>query len=219
MPPSLDPPLDPVELRVLGSLLEKEITTPEYYPLSLNALTNACNQKSNREPVVDYSDGDVQDALERLKARGLAFARTGAGSRVEKYGHRLQEQFNFPRGELAVLGVLMLRGPQTPGELRGRSERMHRFNDLEQVERALRALEDYQGRRLVQELAREAGSREPRWAQLLSGEPQFVPAGEASTSENIGRADRIAALESELARLREEFDAFRREYEAFRAQF
>ena len=159
MPAELSPPLDFMELRVLAALLEKEITTPEYYPLSLNALTNACNQKTNREPVSNFSDDEVRDALERLRHRGLSFVRTGAGSRVEKFGSRLQEQLNFGRAELAVLTELMLRGPQTVGELRTRAERMHRFDDLDQVERALLSLTEWQGKTLVTQLPRQPGTK------------------------------------------------------------
>jgi uncharacterized protein len=213
----LQPPLDAVEVRVLGALIEKEITTPEYYPLSLNALTNACNQKNNRNPVVSYTDEDVREALERLRHRGLAFVRTGAGSRVEKFGERLQEQFNFGRREIAVLDVLMVRGPSTLGELRTSGARMHNFDDLEAVERTLQALTEWQGQAFVVQLPRSVGTKEPRWAHLLSGEPAAT-AGEA-TSESAGpRADRIGALEEELSRLREEFESLRAEFAAFRRQ-
>lgn len=209
MPVQLQPPLDPVEIRVLGALAEKEITTPEYYPLSLNALTNACNQKSNREPVVSYEDDDVRDAIERLRHRGLAFVRTGAGSRVEKFGHRLSEQMNLGRRELAVLTVLMLRGPQTLGELRDRTERMHRFDDLDAVERTLQSLGSWDGQELARQLSRQPGTKEPRYGHLLAGEPAMPEAAAAPA----GREDRIAALEAEVARLRQEFDDFRRRFE------
>ena len=126
--------LHPVEVRVLGSLLEKEITTPEYYPLSLNALVNACNQKSNRDPAVSYDDATVEHALSTLRDKGLLLAISGSGSRVQKYGHRISEKLNLGRPELAVLCELMLRGPQTLGELRTRAERMHPFDDLDQVQ-------------------------------------------------------------------------------------
>ena len=126
--------LDAVEARVLGALIEKDLTTPEYYPLSLNALTNACNQKTNREPVTNYDDATVAAAIERLRSERMAAAVTGAGSRVEKYAHRLADNFNFSERELAILAVLLLRGPQTPGELRQRADRMHSFDDLEAVE-------------------------------------------------------------------------------------
>jgi len=132
--------LQPTEVRVLGALVEKEITTPEYYPLTLNALVNACNQKSSREPVVNYGEDTVSQALTLLRNKGLSLRITGAGHRVEKYGHTLGEKLNLGRREVALLCVLMLRGPQTVGELRGRTERMHNFEDLEEVERCLEAL-------------------------------------------------------------------------------
>src|SRR5579863_10530642 len=133
--------LHPTEVRVLGALLEKEITTPEYYPLTVNALQNACNQKSSREPVVNYNEEAVTEALAALQYKGLVMKISGAGHRVEKYAHRLGEVLNLGRRELALLCVLMLRGPQTTGELRGRTERMHDFADLEEVERVLETLE------------------------------------------------------------------------------
>src|ERR1700742_70466 len=132
--------LSPVAARVLGSLVEKDITTPDYYPLSLNALVNACNQKNNRDPVTSLDEGKVREALSSLQEKRLAGPASGADSRVTKYEHRLQEVYNFDRREMAVLCVLLLRGPQTPGELRGRTERMHRFEDLDQVQAALQKL-------------------------------------------------------------------------------
>src|SRR5580693_5596557 len=152
--------LHPVEVRVLGALVEKDMATPEYYPLTLNSLQNACNQKSSREPVVHYDEETVAQALELLKNKGLAVRISGAGHRVEKFGHRLGEKMNLGRRELALLCVLMLRGPQTVGELRGRTERMHDFNDLEEVERVLETLEKSE---LVARASRG------RWVQLLGG--------------------------------------------------
>src|SRR5690242_5281979 len=158
------------EVRVLGSLLEKEVTTPEYYPLSLNALVNACNQKSNRDPVVSYDEDIVERALEGLRAKGLAVRITG-DSRVPKHGQRFTEALNLGRREAALLCVLMLRGPQTAGELRGRAERMYAFEDLEGVETTLQHLAD-EG--MVKKLPRQAGSREPRHAHLLSGDVEVA---------------------------------------------
>ena len=132
--------LNPVETRILGALLEKDLATPEYYPLTLHSLQAACNQKSNREPVVDYDEDTVFQAIQLLNGKGFVVRVTGAGHRVDKYGHRLGEKLNLGRRELALLSVLMLRGPQTVGELRGRAERMHDFTDLEEVERCLEAL-------------------------------------------------------------------------------
>src|SRR3989442_549402 len=153
--------LTETEIRVLGSLLEKDITTPEYYPLTLNALVNACNQKSSREPVVHYDEQTVEQALEMLQSKRLATRLSGPGHRVEKFGHRLGEQLNLGRREVALLCVLMLRGPQTIGELRGRTERMHDFADLDEVTRVLESL----AARQPEPLARE-GSR-GRWLHLL----------------------------------------------------
>lgn len=206
MPAEMQPPLEPDELRVLATLAEKEIATPEYYPLSLNALTAACNQKTNRDPVTAFPDDEVREVLERLRHRGLAFARTGAGSRVEKFGSRLQEQFNFGRGELAIIIELMLRGPQTVNEIRARAERMHRFDDTDQVEHALHGLA---GRAFVKQLSRQPGIKEPRWAQLLSGEP--VDGGTTSASERSlpAREDRLAKLETQVTQLTAEVATLR----------
>ncbi|HLH16519.1 MAG TPA: YceH family protein [Bryobacteraceae bacterium] len=214
-PPQIDFQLDAAEARVLGSLLEKEIATPEYYPLSLNALVNACNQKSNRDPVVAYEDGIVEDALESLRAKGLALRSTGKDSRVPKHAQRFTEKFNMGRREAAVLCVLLLRGPQTSGELRGRTERLYAFDDLEAVEATLRHLAEAG---FVRQLPRQAGFKEPRWAHLLSGEPpeaaeesRAEPAAEPVHSRPL--ADRVAQLEAELAGLRSEFEDFRRRFE------
>jgi uncharacterized protein len=196
--------LSPVEARVLGSLVEKENTTPEYYPLSLNALVNACNQKNNREPVLQLTEDEVRPALHRLQDQGLAAA--VHDSRVTKYEHHLQEVFNFTRGETAVVCVLLLRGAQTPGELRSRTERMHPFVDLSEVVSTLDKLAQ-RDPALVTSLPRQPGSREIRYAHLLSGPPdlsaQPTPAAEAP-ARGSADADRLAHLESEVASLREE---------------
>src|ERR1035437_5513317 len=171
----MDWQLDAVELRGLGVLLEKEIATPEYYPLSLNALVNACNQKSNREPVVSYDDDTVEDALERLRNKGLSVRITGRDSRVPKHEQRFTEKFNLGRREAAVMCMLMLRGPQTVGELRGRTERLFTFDDLEAVEATLTRLAEME---FVKQLPRRTGFKEPRWAQLLAGNVQEEAASE-----------------------------------------
>src|ERR1700691_6556127 len=160
----MDLSLDADEVRVLGSLLEKEITTPEYYPLSLNALLNACNQKSNRDPIVHFDEETVERALYTLRDKGLALNITGAGSRVPKFGHRLSEKLNLGRRELAILCELMVRGPQTLGELRTRAERMHHFDEIGEVETVLDRMPE-----LVTKLPRRPGEKEARYAQLLSG--------------------------------------------------
>lgn len=195
--------LHPIEVRVLGALLEKDLATPEYYPLTLNALQNACNQKSSRDPVVQYDESTVSEALELLKNKGLAVRISGAGHRVDKFGHRLGEKLNLGRRELALLCILMLRGPQTVGELRGRTERMHDFADMEEVEHVLNHLAS-----LPEPLVARASRG--RWVHLFSGEPGLSaePAlAPASPLEERVAAlepliERVAALERELAELK-----------------
>jgi uncharacterized protein YceH (UPF0502 family) len=207
--------LDPPEVRVLGSLLEKEITTPEYYPLSLNALVNACNQKSNRDPMVHYDEETVEDALERLRDKGLLTTVTGAGSRVPKYGHRISDKLNLGRRELAILCELMLRGPQTLGELRGRTERLHKFGETSEVESVIEHMAE-----LVVKLPRRPGEKEVRYAHLLSGEITAVQSGEENPREEPSpRQERIAALESDVALLRAEMEALKQQFAEFRKQF
>lgn len=196
---------------MLGGLLEKEIATPDYYPLSLNALVNACNQKSNREPVVSYDEDTVERALEGLRAKGLAVRITGGDSRVPKHGQRFTEKLNLGRREAALLCVLMLRGAQTVGELRGRAERLYAFDDLEGVESTLNHLAE---QALVAKLPRQSGSREARYAHLLAGEIEVAePPQPAAVSGGPAPDDRIAALENEFAQLRREFDEFRKRFE------
>jgi uncharacterized protein len=193
--------LSPVAARVLGSLVEKEITTPEYYPLSLNALMNACNQKNNREPVTKLDEDEIRQALHRLEDDGLAGAAHASESRVAKYEHRMQEVFNFTRGEIAVICVLLLRGPQTPGELRGRTERMHRFEELSDVQSTLQKLMQREPP-LVTVLPRQPGTKEVRYAHLLSGEViEDVPSARAA-DETGGLEAEVAALRQEVAELR-----------------
>ena len=196
--------LTPVEVRVLGALIEKDLTTPEYYPLSLNALTNACNQKSSRDPVVAYDDGTVEDAIESLREKGFSRVVTGAGSRVSKYGHRLSEDptLNLGRRELPLLCVLMLRGFQTLGELRGRTERMYEFSDTEEVERVLQSMDQW-----VTKLPHLPGTKEARYAHLMSGPVEIdVASGVAVGPAVAHRGDRIDALELEVSELRREIE-------------
>src|SRR5712672_1368375 len=195
--------LTETEVRVLGSLIEKDITTPEYYPLSLNALVNACNQKSNRDPFMQLDENAVREALTGLQERRMAGPAGGADSRVTKYEHRLQEVFNFTRPEIAVLCILLLRGPQTPGELRGRTERMHRFEALEDVQSALQKLMQREPP-IVKVLPRQPGTKESRYAHLLAGDVVEVETpGKASAAGERDSADaeRIARLEEEVAEL------------------
>jgi len=198
-------PLHPIEVRVLGSLLEKDLTTPEYYPLTLNALQNACNQKSSREPIVNYDETTVAQGLELLRQKQLVLKVSGAGHRVEKYAHRLGETLNLGRRELALLAVLMLRGPQTVGELRGRTERMHPFEDMEEVERVLESL----AAREPDPLA--APASRGRWRHLWSSaEAEDEPESVAPRPSLEGR---VSALEREIDELKRQLESFRRQFE------
>ncbi|HEY1677090.1 MAG TPA: DUF480 domain-containing protein [Candidatus Sulfotelmatobacter sp.] len=214
--------LTAIETRVLGSLIEKDITTPDYYPLSLNALVNACNQKNNRDPVMTLDEPAVRDALSTLQEKRLAGPAGGADSRVTKFEHRLQEVFNFDRREIAVLCVLLLRGPQTPGELRSRTDRMYHFEALEEVVSTLDRLAQREPP-LTRVLPRQPGTKESRYMHLFSGEPleaenverALMPAALPTNSA----ADRIAALEQEVVSLRSELNEVQQQLAAFRKQF
>lgn len=213
--------LNAAEARVLGALIEKDITTPEYYPLSLNALMNACNQKSNREPVMNLNEESVRNALRGLEKDGLAGPADTFDSRVKKYEHRAQEVFNFDRRETAVLCVLLLRGPQTPGELRGRSERLHKFDELGEVESTLQKLMKREPP-LAKVLPRQPGTKEARYAHLLSGEvfiaqPEIT--GTAADVATSSERDRIGHLEGELSDLRSQISDLQRQFADFRKQF
>jgi uncharacterized protein YceH (UPF0502 family) len=216
----MDIVLNEVETRVLGSLVEKDVTTPDYYPLSLNALINACNQKNNRDPVMNLNEDAVRQALDTLQAKRLAGPTSSADSRVTKYEHRLQEVFNFTRGETAVLCVLFLRGPQTPGELRGRSERMHRFEDLTEVQSTLQRLMQREPP-LVRVLPRQPGTKESRYRHLLAGDVEDVADVAEPSTAYIPSADgnRIARLEDEVADLRREVADLKQQLANFRKQF
>jgi hypothetical protein len=218
----MDPVLDLVETRVLGALIEKEITTPDYYPLSLNALVNACNQKSNRDPVMELDEAAVRAALRTLDEKVLARSAVAGDSRVAKYEHQFQEAFNFTRPEIAILCELMLRGPQTPGELRGRASRLHPFEDLSVVLSTLQRLM-HREPPLVKLLARQPGTKEARYAQLLSGdveEPTAQSPDEAAPAPVRAAADgRIAELEQEIGALRSEIADLKRQFADFRRQF
>jgi len=241
--------LTPIEARVLGALIEKEITTPEYYPLSLNSLTNACNQKSNRDPVLQLEEHEVRRALNNLESQCLV--RSVGDSRVTKFEHRLQDQFNFYRPEIAILCEVLVRGPQTPGELRTRASRMHPFDDLESVHSALQRLAKREPP-MVTALPREHGRKEPRYAHLLgdrvsgfvlanpamNSSPLDAAAAEAASAESAQAAaaesaahsrghastpsqqsDRVAALTEEVAKLRAEVADLQSQFAAFRKQF
>lgn len=209
-------PLHPIEVRVLGSLLEKDITTPEYYPLTLRALVQACNQKNSREPVVNYDDATVLKALALLRGKGLATRLSGPGHRVEKFGHQLSDRLNLGRRELALLAVLMLRGEQPVGLLRDRCERYYDFADLDEMESGLEALAKRAPDPLVVQ------TRRNRWTHLLCGAPVLAEEAaphptdmeeERRPANSNGLAERLEALEQEVAALREELSEFRRKFE------
>ncbi len=219
----MDTILSDVEARILGCLIEKETTTPDYYPLTLNSLVNACNQKSNRSPVVSYEETSVVRGLDSLQDKGLSEKIYKADSRVPKYGHLFMKKLNLSRSEVAVLCVLMLRGPQTTGEIRGRSERIHKFNDLGEVENVLDELMNKEHPMTIK-LPRQAGRKESRYMHLLSGEPDITespaslpeePAARQVRSEN----ERIAKLEDELENLRKEFETLKQEFNDLKSQF
>jgi uncharacterized protein len=218
--------LTSVETRVLGALIEKEITTPEYYPLSLNALTNACNQKSNREPVMQLEEQEIRKALIHLESQSLV--RSIAESRATKFEHRLQDAFNFYRPEVAIVCELLLRGPQTPGELRTRASRMHPFEDLESVHSALQRLSKREPP-LVTVLPRQSGTKEARYAHLMGDAAPTVAAAPSGRNDETAQpvsmaahaqnAPDVGALASEVAQLRAEVADLRAELTTFRKQF
>ena len=199
---------DAIELRVLGCLLEKQRTTPDQYPLSLNALRLACNQTTNRDPVVFYDEGEIHDALQRLARRGWTRLASGAGSRAAKHRQLFDTEVGLAADEVAVLCVLMLRGPQTPGELKQRTERLHRLGTLDDVHQTLDTLA---GRELVERLERRPGQKEERYRQLLGGDSSEEHADEAAPvrTAELGLEARVAALETELRHVRETLDSLK----------
>jgi uncharacterized protein len=214
--------LNDIEVRVLGSLIEKEMSTPEYYPLTLNALTNACNQKSNRDPVMALEEAEVVRALDSLRQKGLAM-QAAESSRVPRYAHALEAKLRLEPEELAIVCELLVRGPQTVGELRGRAERMYSFTDLSEVEQILADLSERQPP-LVVKLPRQPGRKEPRLTHLLSGAPELseeMPsaAPEAARRQVMAENERIAALEQEVTELRTQVAELQRLFAEFRAQF
>ena len=221
----MEPLLNEIEVRILGSLIEKQITTPDYYPLTLNSLVTACNQKSNRFPVVEFGEKSVVRALESLRDRGLVRMVSGADMRVPKYYHLCVESFDLTPPQLAAICILMLRGPQTVGEIRGRTGRLYDFSNLAEVEETLRELSRQGPGALVVQLERQPGRKEVRYAHLLAGEPSLVSEEESEGPiEPLAREvqdenARIAALESEVAALRGEVEVLRRAFEEFKGQF
>ncbi|MCC5806165.1 MAG: YceH family protein [Opitutales bacterium] len=224
-------PLAAVELRVLGALMEKSVTTPEYYPMTLNSLLAACNQRTSREPVTDFGEDEVTDALDVLRAKGFVRRVDMAGARAPKFRHIADEALELDRPSYALLTVLFLRGPQTPGQLRARTERLHAFRDVGAVQEALEAMQDREAEphELVCALPRRAGSKEIRYAQVLGGptdeggveeggvadEPATADAG----NSGIGRGSRIEALEARVQTLEDALEALRQEFAAFRKEF
>jgi len=211
--------LDAVETRILGALLEKDITTPEYYPLTLNALLAACNQKSNRDPVMELGEASVRSALRSLEEKGLAGLARAEG-RVARFEHRIGEVLNLGRRESALLCTLLLRGAQTPGDVRGRSERMHRLEDLDEVQLVLQKLIEHDPP-LVKLLPRQPGTKEARYVDLFGGHESELNdiSGNVPVVSPASREERITTLESEIAQLRAEFEALRQQFADFRSQF
>lgn len=219
--------LNEYEVRVLGALVEKKITTPEYYPLTLNSIINACNQKSSRDPVVSYDDAIVQRALQSLRDKKLAYVFSGADARVPKYGHLFPEAMDLSVGETAIMCVLLLRGAQTPGELRSRTASLHHFESLEDVELALESLLDTDFRKepLIVKLPRQPGTKESRYAHLLSGEINIeqlpvapAPTPRASAASRVDD-ERVARLEAEVAVLRQGLATLQQQLMEFKKQF
>jgi len=217
--------LNEIEVRVVGSLIEKQLTTPEYYPLTLNALLHACNQISNRDPVVSFDEKTVAQALESLREKNLAYVFYGSDSRVPKYKHVIPEIFHISQPEVAVLCVLLLRGPQTIGELRGRTGRMYEFTDLAEVEATLDKLARREDEPLVAKLPRQPGKKDSRYAHLLSGEIEVEeiqvrsPRGEPAILEVRAENEKLSRLEAEVGQLRSDLTELRQEFEQFKKQF
>jgi uncharacterized protein len=215
----MDIVLSEIEARVLGSLVEKELTTPEYYPLSLNALVHACNQKSNRDPLMTLDEDSVKQALRGLNQKELAGPADNMEGRVTKYEHRLQEAYNCTRHEIALLCELLLRGPQTPGELRSRADRMHKFDDLGIVQSTLQRLMK-RDPSLVKVLPRQPGAKEARYAHLLCGDVEMpVPEPISAPAPAHVSGDRIARLENQVAELQRELTDLKQDLVTFRKQF
>ena len=212
--------LTPIETRVLGCLIEKEIATPDHYPLTLNALVNACNQKSNRDPLMMRDEASVMDALDVLRMEHhLAIEVTSTGSRVAKYKHCLPSRWTLAPAETAILCELFLRGPQTPGDLRAHASRLHPLADRNEVEEILQSLEAREDGPFVVQLPREPGKREQRWAHLFSGEPEITTEPEPLPEAPTGNSENFQALETEVAELRKELAELKADFAAFKHAF
>lgn len=214
----MDIVLDDTEVRILGCLIEKEMTTPEYYPLSLNALVNACNQKSNRNPLVSYDETAVAQGLDSLQKKEFAWKTQSGGSRVPKYLHTVLERFDLSRQEMAILCELMLRGPQTLGELRTRAERMSAFENLQEVEKTLQGLMEHDPP-LALKLPRETGRKECRYMHLFSGSTTAEKTAHDLPAKPVQERERIDRLEIEIARLRSELEELKQAFTDLRSQF
>ncbi|MEM9160138.1 MAG: YceH family protein [Verrucomicrobiota bacterium] len=212
-----------IEVRILGCLLEKEVATPDNYPLSLNSLANACNQKSNRNPVLSLEEDEVSTGLDGLRSKGLAGMIRTHGSNIPKHKHKFEELFTVSRSERAVLTELFLRGPQTPGELRTRCERLHPFGDIEAIKAALESLRD-RNVPLIAELPRQLGQKDNRYAQIISGKPELLAAPQVATTTEPLKVEvaakippeveqRIATLESTVALLQKDLATFKAQFE------
>ena len=213
--------LNDIEVRVLGSLVEKQVTTPEYYPLTINALTLACNQKNNRNPVTSYSENQVAQAVENLRELNLAYVFYGSTSRVPKYKHVMPEVLHLGPAQLALMCVLLLRGSQTVGELRERASRLYEFSSLEEVEETLNSLISREPETLVKRLPRQPGQKETRYAHMLAGEPPVEAATEEpSPRRTISReTDRLSGIQEDVAALKTQMEELRLQFENFKKQF
>ena len=215
--------LSEIEVRVLGSLIEKQITTPEYYPLTVNALIAACNQKNNRNPVTSLNEGEVEDALYSLREKNLAYVFHGSTSRVPKYKHVVPEVMHLSPPQVAAMCVLMLSGPQTVGEIRTRGSRMYDFGGLEEVEETLRGLAAREDEPLTLKLPRLPGQKDARYVHLLSGTPDVEEMIESAPAERASRragdSDRVAALEQQVEGLIQQVAGLSEQFEAFKKQF
>ncbi len=216
-------PLNEYELRVLGALVEKQIATPDYYPMTLNALMNACNQKNHRDPVTAYDEQTVMRAMDSLREKKLTYTFHGSDARVPKYGHVFPKAYDLNEAEVALIVVLMLRGPQTPGELRSRSQHLHQFENLPEVESLLQGMAT-RAEPLVLKLPRQAGSRESRYAHLLGGDINIealeqAPAVEAPPRSSRGESERVQKLEEQVAALQQEIQELKSQFADFKKQF
>jgi uncharacterized protein YceH (UPF0502 family) len=214
----MHPILNEFELRVVGSLIEKQIATPAYYPMTLNALTNACNQKNHRDPVVSYDETTVERAIDGLRAKNLAYVFHGSEARVPKYAQQFSKYFELNQNEVAVLCVLILRGPQTPGELRSRTAHLQNFEHLSEIESTLEGLMS-RAQPLIVKMTRQPGARESRYAHLIGGEIIVENQSENITHQKQPERDRIGKLEEEVSLMRQELEQLKRQFQEFKKLF